>query len=310
MPEKKSVIHDNIHYRIRISAGQDIKSLKPICANDDANPLLIDSDEFSGHLVFRVKEQDQINGYEQGQKQDNLPIVTDSPWFKNASADGKGNNILMSMHVVGRFKREWPGDQPVISVMFKERLKLPPFTNVALKFFRAIDPGLQVDVQCPNPYFQSPLLCGMNTVNVYKNPSIASSSCKSIKEEELTVPLWTSYNGESAKEDTSMIVCEEDAKKKAKISNDCAARKSYFAKPKNLSSHRYLKDQIYEFELFNPFLDCSQLAVKIPGLFMFHLYKLLNEQPITYVFKTRDDSATFLAVAMELVPVVEDQSDI
>lgn len=116
MPGLNFVEHNNTRYRVRVSAGPDLQHLQPLSVNDDANPLLIDTDEFSGHVLFRIKGQDQIQGYEEGQKQDGLKALKDSPWFGNAAAVGRGENLLSSLQVVGRFKREWPGDQVVFAV--------------------------------------------------------------------------------------------------------------------------------------------------------------------------------------------------
>ncbi|KAF9109722.1 hypothetical protein BGX27_007275 [Mortierella sp. AM989] len=310
MPEKTAVVHDNVKYRIRVSAGPDVKSLRPINVNDDANPLLIDSDEFAGHVMFRIKGQDQIHGYEQGQQQDGLAVLPDSSWFQNAAAAGKGNNLLMSMQLVGRFKREWSGEEIVLAVLFEKPFKLPAVASLAIKFFKAIDPALQIDVQCQEPYFISPLMTSMDTINVTKIASDESNGSGDKNTAHSGVPAWPSYNAESIPEDTSLVILEEDTKKKGKLEKNSGARKGHFAKSKNLSKHRFMKDHVYSVELCNPFLDCSKISLKLPGLFNIDLYKILNEQPITYAIKTQDGSATFVAVSLELVPVVEDLSTI
>ncbi|KAG0004785.1 hypothetical protein BGZ79_008133 [Entomortierella chlamydospora] len=303
-PEKSVVVHDNIKYRIRVSAGPDTKSLRPIAVNDDANPFLINTDEFAGHLTFRIKGQDQIHGYEQGQKQDGLPIVPDSPWFENAADGGKGNNLIMCMQAIGRFKREWSGEQVVLAVVFDKPFKLPTGTSLAIKFFKAISPGLQVDVQGTEPYFINPFLTAMDCLHVSKD------TCESTTVTAATVPAWPSPRAENLPENTSLIILEEDPKKKAKIEMDTKARKHHFAKAKNLRNHWFVKDHVYGLELFNPFMDCARLAVKLPGLFSLELFKVLNEQPITYSIRTQDGSVSFFAVSFELVPVVEDLSNV
>jgi hypothetical protein len=116
MPGLNFVEHNNTRYRVRVSAGPDLQHLRPLNVNDDANPLLIDTDEFSGHVTFRIKGQDQIQGYEEGQRQDGLKTSKDSSWFGNAAAEGRGENLLSSLQVVGKFKREWTGDQVVFAV--------------------------------------------------------------------------------------------------------------------------------------------------------------------------------------------------
>ncbi|KAK3817330.1 MAG: hypothetical protein J3Q66DRAFT_183876 [Benniella sp.] len=298
MPGLNFVEHNNTRYRVRVSAGPDLQHLQPLNVNDDANPLLIDTDEFSGHVTFRIKGQDQIQGYEEGQRQDGLKTSKDSSWFENAAAEGRGENLLSSLQVVGKFKREWTGDQVVFAVLFGRPLNPPPLTSVAVKFFKALDPAVQLDVTGPKPYYISPLLSSMNTVNVSKDPLSAlidhdPSSTSTVTSASLPPPTWPSFNGEIIPEDTSLIVPEEEGEeessrakkltmrlkmtKKSKISGDSAARRKHFSKAKNLSSHWFLKDHVYSFELYNPYLDCSRFSLKLPGLAL-DLFKPLDGQ--------------------------------
>ncbi|KAI1320129.1 hypothetical protein EDD11_002101, partial [Mortierella claussenii] len=222
--------------------------------------------------------------------------------------------------------------------LFSKPFHLPPLTGLVVKFFKALDPGLQLDVQGENPYFISPLLGAMNTVNVSHQPiaNVATSlssrtqmiASESTEEQQPTLaptsqlllpsssslpnswlPAWPSLNGENLVEDTSLIVLEEDVKKKAKIVKDAGARRSHFTKQKNVSRHRFTTNQVYGFELFNPFLDCAKFSAKLPGLSL-DLLKYLNQQPITYVFMTPDRSVSFMAVSVEMVPVVDDLSSV
>ncbi|KAF9582848.1 hypothetical protein BGW38_010685 [Lunasporangiospora selenospora] len=205
MAPSSIVEFNNIRYRIRISAGPvpnktgkgqcsrpssdtDFISqyLTPIAANNDSDPLLIETEDFVGHIVFRIKGQDQISGYEDGQKQDGLPILKDSAWFDQipvfgyggAGLEGQGtsrfgfgggkrqNTHLSSLQIVGRFKREWPADQIVIGGTFEKPLKLPPFVSTAIKFLQSLDPGLNIDLTGPRPGYSSSLLSCINTINV------------------------------------------------------------------------------------------------------------------------------------------------
>ncbi|KAI8600336.1 hypothetical protein EDD21DRAFT_377496 [Dissophora ornata] len=308
MPGTTLVEHHNTRYRVRVSAGPDRQQLRPLTVNDDANPLLIDTDEFIGNIVFRIKGQDKIIGYEEGQQQDELKVMPDSKWFQKAGEAGRGDSHLMSMEVVGRFKRDWSGEQVDFACVFDGPLQLPPLTSLAVKFFKAIDPGLQLDVQCDKPYFISPLLAAMNTVNVSHDPVNTASTPSSSEAKGQLLPPWPSSEGEHLVEDTSLVVQEEDTKKKNKVTKDPGARRGHFAKSKNLSKHRYVRDHVYGFELYNPILDCSRFSVKLPGL-CFDLFKILNEQPITYVVRTKDESVSFFAVAIQLVPL-NDLSDV
>ncbi|KAF9918766.1 hypothetical protein BX616_005958 [Lobosporangium transversale] len=306
--EKLVVEHNNVPHRIRVSAGPNLHSLRPLNTNDDANPMLIDTDEFIGHVMLRVRGQNQIHGYEEGQRQDGLKVMPDSEWFDKAAAAGRGN-LLMSLQVVGRFKREWTGEQVVFACQFSKPFKLPPLANLVVKFFKVIDPACQLDIQGPKPYCISPALGTMNTINVLHDPVSSKSTPTERDASSLTgnplLPSWPSPNGENLFEDTSVIILEDDLKKKNKLSSDNAARRSHFGKAKYLQKHRFVQDHVYGFELFNSFLDCSRFALKVPGLSL-DLFKYLNDQPLTLALKTQDDSASFVYVLLELVPVVDD----
>ncbi|KAF9313568.1 hypothetical protein BGZ91_006257, partial [Linnemannia elongata] len=76
MPEPTIIEHDGIRYRIRVSVGTTAstspKDMHILNVNDVSNPFMVDTDEFVGHVAFMIKGQDQIWGYEAGQKQDGL----------------------------------------------------------------------------------------------------------------------------------------------------------------------------------------------------------------------------------------------
>jgi len=120
------VEHNSIKYRVRVSVGPNAKNLQVLNINDDAHPVTIQSDEFVGQVSFRIRGQDQIQGYAQGQQQDGLSIVPDSPWFHNPDwvsgakekKDKKDNSNINSLQIQGRFKREWSGDRVVFAVMY------------------------------------------------------------------------------------------------------------------------------------------------------------------------------------------------
>jgi hypothetical protein len=101
-------------FRLRVSAGPsaDPKDLKPISVNDDANPTLIETDEFVGQIVVRIREFDKTFGYAEGQKEDGLKILPESKWFSQPGADKN----LSSIQISCRFKREWAGDQVIFGV--------------------------------------------------------------------------------------------------------------------------------------------------------------------------------------------------
>ncbi|KAG0202852.1 hypothetical protein BGX33_009446 [Mortierella sp. NVP41] len=326
-------------YRLRVSAGPsaDPKDLKVLPVNDDSNPTLIESDEFIGQIVVRIKGLDKVFGYKEGQEQDGLPLITESPWF---SLPG-GDSNLSSVQISGRFKREWPGEQVVFGNQFEKPLRLPPLSSIALKFIQFIDPGLKADIYCDRPWAFSPLIATMNTVNV-SGWHLDKATQKKVAEHgqeadmerlENELPPWPSPQGEHILEDTSLLFKPDNSSNKHEDKREgegghaeegetvhepkkeeltmaptqptvlsASARRSYFAKEANLVKHRYRPDQVYGFDFFNPYVDFANFTLKVPG-FSVDITKYWDGQPLTYIIKSQDSSVIFMAFQFELIPV-------
>ncbi|KAF9124381.1 hypothetical protein BGW39_008242 [Mortierella sp. 14UC] len=317
-------------YRLRVSAGPsaDPKDLKVLPVNDDASPTLIESDEFIGQIVVRIKGLDKSFGYKEGQEQDSLPLIPESSWF---SLPG-GDNNLSSVQISGRFKREWPGEQVVFGNQFEKPLRLPPFSSIALKFIQFIDPGLKADIYCDRPWAFSPLIATMNTVNV-SGWHLDKATQRKVEEHgqeqdkerlENELPPWPSPQGEHIVEDTTLLFQSDNKQHEGQGETTAAhdehgkeeltmalpqptvlnasARRSYFAKEANLVKHRYRSDQVYGFDFFNPYVNFANFTLKIPG-FSVDITKYWDGQPLTYIIKSQDSSVTFMAFQFELIPV-------
>lgn len=110
-------------------------------------------------------------------------------------------------------------------------------------------------------------------------------------DEEKLVPPWTSPNGEHVLENTRMLFEALDDQTKAAdhpqqtslttptltavtapttpvpAARSSRQRQHFFAKPKNLTRHRYQPDQMYDFEFTSagPYLDFANFKLKIAG---------------------------------------------
>ena len=104
---------------------------------------------------------------------------------------------------------------------------------------------------------------------------------KAVEEEKL-VPPWTSPNGEHVLENTRLLFeALEDQTNAADhpqatslttpaptpATRTSRQRQHFFAKPKNLIRHRYLPDQMYDFEFTSagPYLDLANFKLKFAG---------------------------------------------
>ncbi|KAG0091409.1 hypothetical protein BGZ93_003263 [Podila epicladia] len=289
--------------RLRVSVGPSAnpKDLKPIAVNDDANPVWIESDEFVGQIVIRVKDLDRTAGYEQGANEDNLKTVPDSAWFHNSGEVSHINSI----QIHGRFKRGWAGDQILFGSQFERPLRLPPFASAVMKFFHLMNPTLEAELAGTRPSAFCPLIAVMNTVKVSEHMDTSLGA---------DLPPWPSKAGEHITEDTALLFASrdddssyaslDDKKKTATMAS--SERRSYFTKLSNLKNFTFRPDEVYDFDFFNQFLDLSAFRVKIPGLSI-NLSQPLDGQPLTFVGKSKDNSVIFFAVQFEMVPVEASQ---
>lgn len=136
----------------------EIKNIAYI--NDDMNPILINNEHFTGHIVFRVK--DFKNGF--------TPIDPDTgkpkPIISNSEGYFGGHRRSFSMQINGRFKEQWTGDDVMFGTFFYRPIPLPSLSRVALALAQQIDPSMAYQLKGDNPYICSPIICAMNTVNV------------------------------------------------------------------------------------------------------------------------------------------------
>ncbi|KAG0342654.1 hypothetical protein BG000_002861 [Podila horticola] len=288
--------------RLRVLAGPSAnsKDLKPITVNDDANPLWIESDEFVGQIVIRIKGLVKTAGYEQGAKEDNLKTVPESAWFQKPGAA----NHIISIQIRGRFKREWAGDQILFRVQFERPLRLLPFTSAIMKFFHLMFPILEADLSGTRPFACCPLIVATNTVKVstHKDPSLG-----------IDLLPWPSKAGDHIAEDTTVLFTpmDDDSKyasldDKKTLAMTSTERRSYFVKFANLKKLTFRPDEIYDFDFYNQFMDLSGFKIKIPGLSI-DLSRHLDDQPLTFVVNSKDNSVVFLAIQFEMVPIEASQ---
>ncbi|KAG0344548.1 hypothetical protein BG004_004363 [Podila humilis] len=322
---------DAPRYRLRVSVGPSANSsdLKPISLNDDAHPVIIESEEFVGQVVVRIKGLDKTLGYKEATLQDNTKLMPESPYFSKPGADSN----LSSIQIQGHFKRAWPGDQVN---QFERPLKLPPFSSIALKFIQYIDPGLEADIYGDKPWAFSPLIATMNIVNVSMSSfngsaaasaateSASSTSTSSALEQNShkcksdSLPPWPSSEGDHIPEDTSLLFkptdkqTSDDGKEfsdmapsvAAPVSMTTSERRSFYSKSDNLKKHEYKPEHVYGFDFFNPYLNFANFTLKVPG-FSVDITRYWDGQPLTYVMKAKNNSAVFLAIQFELVSVQE-----
>ncbi|KAF9388115.1 hypothetical protein CPB97_001566 [Podila verticillata] len=285
---------------VSVGSSMDPRDLKPILPNDDARPVWIESDEFVGQVVVRIR------GFNKAQSARHSDVLPESPWFSHSSA---GSN-LNSIQIQGRFKREWAGDKVVFGVQFDQPLRLPPFSSIAFEFVKFFDPGVEGDIEGEKPWVFSPLIVTMNTINV--SHLVTDGVDMGASPANRVLPPWPSTGGEHIVENTAILFRETkeeggeatcvDLTPSNLIATNASKRRSHFSKAEHRTKLMYKPDQVFGLDFFNPILDLAKFKLKVPGV-SFDITKPLNGQPLTFVLKSKDSSVVFLAVQFKLVPV-------
>ncbi|KAF9320289.1 hypothetical protein BG003_006679 [Podila horticola] len=156
-----------------------------------------------------------------------------------------------------------------------------------MKFFHLMFPILEADLSGTRPFACCPLIVATNTVKVstHKDPSLGTD-----------LPPWPSKAGDHIAEDTTVLFTPRDDDSKYASLDDkkihamtSTERRSYFAKFANLKKLTFRPDEIYDFDFYNQ----SWIS--------------LDDQPLTFVVKSKDNSVVFLAIQFEMVPVEASQ---
>lgn len=153
------------------------------------------------------------------------------------------------------------------------RDRLPPGFNTAMGIVRWwIDPGLDGDAYADRPYLYGPALSSLNALSV--GPGVFDEAKGGIFVEE---------GGDEAQRGEEGM--PSDAKARMKWALNDAVKERFL----------FRKDQTYAMDFFNPYLDFSNFALRLPG---FHLpiLKYWDGQGIRYVPWT-----TFLFLVNPLV---------
>ncbi|KAJ3304751.1 hypothetical protein HDU76_005135 [Blyttiomyces sp. JEL0837] len=143
--------------RVRAGPGNDPSTHQTVNVNDELNPLLIDSEHFTGYIIVRMLN---FNGI--------TPTSHQGPPITNPkSSYFNGRNRRYSIVVQGRFKNNWCGDDIVFGIDMDCKLRTPPGIGLAIKIAKWLDPALDADICCDKPWIFSPLISAMNALAIY-----------------------------------------------------------------------------------------------------------------------------------------------
>ena len=169
------------------SIAPNIDNIVPI--NYDINPIIINSEHFTGYACFRVVNFDGHNPIDV--KTGNpLPLITGSSYFN-------GHRRTFSLQLCGRFRKEWSADEVMFGTFFEKPIKLPPGHKIALALAKKIDASMDGDLGLDTPYMCSPLICAMNIAR--SEPIILSSLSENRSEDGSVTEAAFSHDVENTK---------------------------------------------------------------------------------------------------------------
>ncbi|RKO97619.1 hypothetical protein CAUPRSCDRAFT_2299, partial [Caulochytrium protostelioides] len=260
-----------------------------IYVNDDLHPVPLKSEHFVGRIVVRADNWDN----DPNENQELAPLKT-TPYFQ-------GRRRLFSFQIEGRFTKTWTGDDLWWGTRMHGKLKLPPGSDLALRFAQTLDPGLQADLHHPtDPWCLSPMLCAMNAAMAeaeirHQIKSLENTYGVGAKAQlvDAMLPPYRLGGAEALEEANFLLM---------KSGRDMAAetRKKFFLKQDRRRDFLITPDQVISADFYNRFLLLSQMKVSLSG-FNVSLDDYWHGEPLYYLACTRDMSTTFFYVMMELV---------
>ncbi|KAJ3037609.1 hypothetical protein HDV00_001497 [Rhizophlyctis rosea] len=311
--------------RVRAGPSYDPAKLTTVYVNDEHNPVLIDTEHFTGYLVVRVLNFNGITP-------DNKPVIPNpsSNYFH-------GRNRRYSVMIQGRFKKDWNGDEIIFGTDFDTRVRTPTGAGLAIKIAKWLDPALDADLNCEKPWLYTPWVSAMNALAVFppdspeiRNPSSKSHS-QSIQENGTTKPcknnrispssdtsavvtqlsqltmqnststllsqqqqpstdigLW-SFHSRMVPEETTLLFPSTSKTPPPHLAS-YEKRKKHFGVSQTRGEVTIRADKVYAMDFYDAYLDFSTLMLKLPG-FSVNALRYWDGQPLRFVCRTRGKGA-------------------
>ncbi|KAJ3367616.1 hypothetical protein HDU91_001250 [Kappamyces sp. JEL0680] len=298
--------------KLQLRVGTSVETLRKIEANNEHDPVYVESPQWQGYLVVRIRN------------------------FKHGTSDCaayfKDKMRNFSLQFSGRWLQEHRADDVVFGAVFDAPISPPFGTSIGLRIANLIDPSLRADLYCSKPWLLSPLVCAMNVLNVQyadpldpryatkpvqpssvsgasvspekpaqgdarESPTVASVT-DAVKQLSPTKPKerwafgkWVWSDGLLLQEDTRLL-CPKPL--------SSSARRSYFKHEKALAATVVSPDHVYNGEFFGPTIDFNTMKLSL-GIHI-DIQRYINKQPIRFVAKSRSTGLVFFVFEFDLVP--------
>ncbi|PHH65369.1 hypothetical protein CDD81_2473 [Ophiocordyceps australis] len=276
-------------YILRVTAGPgyDEASHVEVPVNR-AEPLRIQSSEADIELNVRIRDYQGLprgspttspyfatepHAYNQDQYSISFRFTPRRPVESGPSSGGQNGRKASSDDCGGiratdlQFGNDF--DRPI-------RDRLPPGFSTAMSIVKWwIDPGLDGDAYADKPHLYGPALSSFNVL------------CLGAGElDEARGGLWFDEGGDASGVQTRRRLGMPDSSK---------ARMKWALKQDNKQKFVFGYGQTYGFDFYNPYLDFSKLALRLPG-FQLPISKYWDGQGLRYVLRDRKTAKVYLVV--------------
>ncbi|KAJ3402113.1 hypothetical protein HDV05_008739, partial [Chytridiales sp. JEL 0842] len=177
--------------RVRVGAGADSSKYTTINVNDETNPILIDTDHFTGYLIVRMLHY-------HGVTPPGAKLISDP-----ASSYFVGRHRRYSIVVQGRWKKSWSGDDILFGIDTDSAVRTPPGTAMAIRIAKWLDPALDADVTSNSPWVYSPFVSAMNALAIYPPDAPEVNDCVPTTSTDSTSSLSAGVGSSTSQSTTS-----------------------------------------------------------------------------------------------------------
>ena len=170
------------------------------------------------------------------------------------------------------------------------RERLPPGFNTAFKIVKEfIDPGLSCDAYADQPWLYGPSLSCWFAFRVGDTVNLDVG-------EDFPAPIEERAMQEGGEGSGAAI------RQKLGIPENNEKRRKFFLSSQHREAFTFEKGRLYQGDFYNPYLDFSNLALKLPG-FSLKVVKYVDHKShcLRYIFKNRETGDVYFNVNLHLL---------